>query len=222
MKGLPFAIATCVVFCSVASASAQTTILPPPSTPRPDLTGTIGWLSVNKSELTHYDDWYNRSAQAAAIFGWYWTPHLKTEVEGSVSTEAELHGAREDFINGLRFLTASEYAFSTRRITVSGQYQFGENAWFHPHAATGIDINWEKVRRLDRDVYVYDPVARVTRLVERAVDHPAEIDTHVRPFIAAGFKGYFTQRGFVRSDLRVVFAKRVEEAILRFGFGFDF
>ena len=222
MKGLSLVITTCTVLCMGSAAGAQTVILPPAATPRPDLAATIGWLSANKSELTDYNDWYNRSAQAALMFGWYWSPHLKTELEASVSGEAELHGAREEFINGVRFFTASEYAFSTRRLTLSGQYQFGENAWFHPHVATGIDINWEEVRRLDRDVYVYDPLTRLSRLAHRAVEHPPQTDTHVRPFLAAGFKGYFTQRGFVRSDLRVVFGRRVEEAILRFGFGFDF
>jgi hypothetical protein len=225
MKGIPFLTATCILLWSVCPARAQTPLtLPHATTPRPDIAGSIGWLSVNKSQLNDRDsnDWYNRSAQAALMFGWYWSPHIKTEVEVSASTEAELYGIREELVNGSRFITAREYGFATRRLTVGGQYQFGENAWFHPHVATGIDINWEKVRRLDRDVYVYDPVARVSRIVQLAVRHPAEIEAHVRPYVATGFKAYFTQRGFVRSDLRLTFGKQVEDAVIRFGIGVDF
>jgi hypothetical protein len=223
MKGIPIVLATCLVTIFVSPARAQTAVvLPPAPVPRPDIAGTVGWLNVNKSELTDSNDWYNRSAHGALIFGWYWSTHIKTELEVSASTKAELYAAREDFINGIRVLGPSEYDFSTRRVTLAAQYQFGENAWFHPHVATGVDVNREKIRRLDRDVFVYDPVARFSSLVHRSIRHPDAVDTHVRPFVGAGLKGYFTRRGFVRTDVRVVFAERVEEAIVRFGVGVDF
>lgn len=222
MKGIPIVLATCLVTLFVSPARGQTTVLPATPVPRPDIAGTIGWLNVNKSELTDSNDWYNRSAQGALVFGWYWSTHMKTELEVSASSHAELYAAREDVINGIRVLGPSEYHFSTTRATLAAQYQFGDNAWFHPHVATGIDVNREKTERIDRDVFVYDPVARVPTLVHRSIRHPDAIDTHVRPFVAAGFKGYFTRRGFVRSDVRVVFAERIEEAIVRIGVGVDF
>ena len=225
MKGFSLSFGLTMALASACPAAAQTGssfALPPAATQRPDVSATIGWLNVNKSDLGDSNDWYNRSAQGALMFGWYWSPHVKTELEISASTEAELYAIREEVVNSVRFITASEYGFATRRLTFGAQYQFGENAWFHPHVATGVDINREKVRRLDRDVYVYDPVARVSRVVRLAVQHSPDTDTHVRPFVGTGFKGYFTQRGFVRSDLRVVFGKRVEDAVVRFGVGVDF
>jgi outer membrane protein W len=223
MKGIPIVLATGLTALFAGPAHAQTAgVLPAPVVPRPDIAGTIGWLSVNKSELTDSNDWYNRSAQGALIFGWYWSPHIKTELEASASSHAELYAAREDFINGIRVFGPSEYHFSTRRVTFAAQYQFGDNAWFHPHVAAGVDVNREKTRRFDHDVYVYDPVARLSTLVHRSTRHPDAIDTHVRPFVGAGFKGYFTRRGFVRSDVRVILAERIEEAIVRVGVGVDF
>jgi hypothetical protein len=224
MKGFQLLLVPAVVMALVPCAAAQTVsaVTFPTSTPRPDVAGSLGWLNVNKSELSDGNDWYNRSVQGALTFGWYWSTHIKTEIEVSASTDAELYAAREEFINGSRVFVASEYVFGTKRLTLSGQYQFGENAWFHPHLAAGIDVNRETRRRLDRDVYVYDPAARVPALVHRAVQHPAVSDTHVRPVIGAGFKGYFTQKGFVRSDLRLTVGKRVEEAVVRFGIGVDF
>ena len=40
--------------------------------------------------------------------------------------------------------------------------------------------------------------------------------------LGAGFKAYVTQRAFLRSDVRFLFSDRLEEALLRFGFGVDF
>jgi hypothetical protein len=225
MKGLHLLLVPAFTLAWICPATAQTSAeiaYPAAGIPRVDIAGTIGWLNVNKSELSEYDDWYNRSAQASLTAGWYWSTHVKTELEVSASTEADLYVARDDFINGSHVFVASEYGFATRRVSLSGQYQFGENAWFHPHLAAGIDANRETVRRLDRDVYVYDPSARTPGLVRRAAAYPAVTDTHVRPFLGGGFKGYFTQKGFVRSDLRVVFGKRVEEVMVRFGIGVDF
>jgi hypothetical protein len=225
MKAFRLFLVAAITSALVNSATAQTAApvtFPTAPTPRPDIAGSLGWLNVNKSELSDSNDWYNRSAQGALVFGWYWSTHIKTELEVSASTEAELYTARDEIINGLRAFVASEYGFGTTRMTLSGQYQFGENAWFHPHLAAGIDFNRESVRRLDRDVYVYDPAGRTPAVVHRAVQYPAVHEWHVRPVIGAGFKGYFTQKGFVRSDLRVTVGKRVEEAIVRFGVGVDF
>ena len=223
MKGIPVVIAIVALVVSVCPARAQTTVsFPAAATPGPDIAGTIGWLHANKSELSDWNDWYHRSAQGAAIFGWYWSPHLKTEVEVSASTRAEFYAGHDEFIDGSRASVVSEYAFGTRRLTLGAQYQFGENAWFHPHVGTGIDVNWEKIHRFDREVYVYQVQVRPLTLVRPPVTHPDVTETHVRPFVSAGFKGYFTPRGFVRSDLRVVLGERVEEAVVRFGIGVDF
>jgi hypothetical protein len=224
MKGSHLVIVATTAIASVCPAAAQTAsmTMPAAATPRWDIAGSVGWLNVNKSELSDSNDWYNRSAQGALIFGWHWSTHLKTELEVSASTQAEFYAARDQLINAARVFAVSEYHFATKRVTASGQYQFGENAWFHPHVAAGIDANRESIRRFDREVYVYDPAARVPPLVQRPLRHPDVTDTHVRPFVGAGFKGYFTQRGFVRSDLRVVLGKRVEEAAVRFGIGVDF
>lgn len=225
MKGVPLGIVTAVLVQAVpvCPAHAQTTVgFPAAATPRPDIAGTIGWLNVNKSELSDSNDWYNRSAQGAVIFGWYWSPHLKTEVEVSASTTAEFYASLDEIINGYRTFILSEYRFGTKRLTLGAQYQFGENAWFHPHVGTGIDVNWEKIGRFDREVYVYEVLVRPLTIVRPPVVYSDVTETHVRPFVAAGFKGYFTQRGFFRSDLRVVLGERVEEAALRFGIGLDF
>jgi hypothetical protein len=224
MKGTRTTIAAVLWCASAAGAMAQTAPASPPPPPvvRPDISGTVGWLNVNKGNLSPYNNWYNRSAHGAVTFGWYWSTHLKTEIEAAASTRADLLAIREELINGFRAHVHSEYGFSTRRLTLSQAYQFDENAWFHPHLAAGLDFNWERVRRIDRSVYFWDVNARLNSLVRNGVTHPTRTDLHVRPFASAGFKAYMTRRSFFRSDLRFVAGDRLEEVLLRFGFGTDF
>lgn len=219
------AMATFVTLVAAWPASAQSpasVTIPPPLVPPPDVTFSVGWLNVNKSGLDEYNDWYNRSVHGAMAFGWYWSTHLKTELEASASSRAELYAARQETIGGARAFVLSEYGFSTRRLTLAQQYQFGENAWFHPHLAAGVDVSWETVRRFDRETYFYEATARPPTILLPSVRHSNVIDVHVRPFLGAGFKGYFTSRGFMRSDLRVVVGHRIEEVLLRIGLGVDF
>lgn len=214
-------VATAVVLLALAAspAGAQT---PAPDVARPDLAFSLGWLNVNKGTLESYDDWYNRSLQGAAIFGWHWSPHLKTEVEVSASTRARFNTSELLYVSGARLHVYSEHAFSTRRVTFAQLYQFGENAWFHPHVAAGLDLNWERIRRLDREVYIFDGPIRPNPLPPGTFDRPVKTELHARPFAAAGFKAYMTQRAFFRTDMRLVIDRRLEEVIFRFGMGVDF
>jgi hypothetical protein len=225
MKGTRVLLTLALTALCVSQAAAQTASAPdaaPVDAARPDLSGVLGWLNVNKSSLDAYNNWYNRGVQGAAAFGWYWTPHLKTELEASASTRVDFNSSHEEIINGRRAHVMSEYGFSTRRITLSQQYQFGENAWFHPHVAAGVDFNWERTSRLDRQVYFFDVTARPPPVIREDVAHPTRIDLHIRPLVATGFKAYVTPRAFVRSDARLVFGERIEEVLIRFGVGVDF
>jgi hypothetical protein len=215
MKGARIVLTVAIPAIFVAPAAAQ-----PPV--RPDLSASIGWLNVNKSTPVNSNDWYNRGVQGAAAFGWYWTPHLKTEIEPSASTRVNFNDAHEEIVNGQRAYVLSEFGFSTRRIALSQQYQFGENAWFHPHLAAGLDFNWETTARNDRSIYFLDPLPRQAPIVPQNIHYPTQTDLHVRPLVGAGFKAYVTPRAFLRSDVRLLFSDRLEEALLRFGFGVDF
>lgn len=217
MKVLQIAGAAALFLGWAASAHAQ-----PVSMPAADVFGSLGWLNVHKADLDHYNSWFNRSLHVAGTFGWYWNEHLKTELEAAASTRARLYGSRETFINGQRVFIASESTLTTRRVTASQQYQFGHNAWFHPHLAAGVDLTWERTRQVDRPYYIFDPVLRYNRLIDENVTHPARVDLRVRPFVATGFKAYVTERAFFRSDIRFVARRRLDEVLLRFGFGVDF
>jgi hypothetical protein len=189
---------------------------------RADVTGTVGWFNADKSRLSSCNDWYNRSAYGGATFGWYWTDHLKTELELGATSAAELYAIRTIDIEGQRTYVSSEHQFSTRRLVAGQQYQFFRNAWAHPHVAAGIDLTWENDEQRDEPIVLFDPVSRVTRVVQPARTTDPSTHLQVRPFAEVGSKLYVSPRGFFRTDVRVTFGGGAEEVLLRFGFGVDF
>jgi hypothetical protein len=189
---------------------------------RADAAGTVGWFNADKSGLSSYNDWYNRSAYGGATFGWYWTDHLKTELELGATSAAELYATRTIDIEGQRTYLSSEHRFNTRRLVAGQQYQFFRNAWAHPHIAAGVDLTWETHEQRDEPIVLFDSVSRITRVVQPARATDPSTHLQVRPFAEVGTKLYISPRGFFRTDIRVTFGGGAEEVLLRFGFGVDF
>lgn len=212
---VPLVLGCC--FLAASGAVAQT----PPRVTHADAAGSIGWITASTSQLSDYEDWSN-SFFAAATAGWYWTDHLKTEVDAGVSTAAELNAVTTLNQNGRTSWRVSHYRISTRRLGVSQQYQAFRNAWFHPHLAAGVELNWETTRQSDDPVVIFDEATRQQRLITDARTLPSRTDLHVRPFAAGGFKAYLPERAFFRTDMRLVLDSGVRDVVVRFGFGADF
>src|ERR1700752_730059 len=86
---------------------------------RMDAGGSVGWFNAGKSGLNDIREdaqWYNRSLYAGASLGWYWTDNLKTEIEGGVSTKAELRSYQNLWINGRVTTVYSTFDFATERV----------------------------------------------------------------------------------------------------------
>jgi hypothetical protein len=214
-------IATCV---RPAAAQEVSTFKPP----RGDAAGYFGWFSANKSELNGYDDWYKRVWHGSLSAGYYWTEHLKTEVDFGGTTRGEIYELPIP-AGPPTFVTQGpvDHEFSTRRLTLGQHYQFFHNAFFHPAVGGGIALTWETTERTLPPVFARDaavpggPIPTVRQIAPARTEGP---DTRLRTmgFGAAGFKAYLAQRAFFRSDLHVMFTDRVEDVTIRFGFGVDF
>jgi hypothetical protein len=200
-----------------SAAAAQPPALP--SMPRADAAGTIGWLNLNKSSVESYDDWYNRGVYGGLGVGWYWTENLKSEVEFGASAKAEVYRTRQILVAGVPEFENGRYTFSTTRLSLHQQYQFFRNVWFHPHAALGVELAWERSVEEIAPVILFDRVPRQV-LGGRMVG--PETRLRVRPFGSIGYKAYFTPRTFFRNDLRFVVQGGLEEVLVRFGVGVDF
>jgi hypothetical protein len=183
---------------------------------RVDVSGVVGWFNAHAPDPSFYDDWYNRSAYGGAELGWYWTDHLKTEVDLGATSPAELYGVQPILLGGRQIYVSAHHRFSTRRIAAGQQYQFGRNAWAHPHVAVGIDVTAEsRQQRLD-SIVGPDQTPRTPVETTNRSTH-----VEVRPFAEVGTKFYFSRRGFVRTDFRLTFHNGVDEVLVRFGVGVD-
>ncbi len=206
------AIAAVVVLAVTPVARAQGVGGP---VSRGDASVTLGWLNVDKAGVDGsrgYNDWY-RSLYGGAGLGWYWTDHWKTEIDGGVSSSAELNVYSLAVIDGRNTPLTSTYSFVTRRVAIGQQYQFQRNVWVHPFAGVGIDLTWEQTDRSD-EIYSSQPV--------RTTTPPRRTEWITRPFVMFGLKAYVAPQAFFRTDLRLVFDKGIDEALFRFGLGVDF
>jgi hypothetical protein len=172
-----------------------------------------------------YDERWTHMAIFEASAGYYWTDHLKTEVEALWTTEGETYGTGGYVVPGLPV----GYIYHTSRYTARqfgiGQlWQFGRNAMFHPWIGGGVDFV-HVARELDRPAqFVYGPPSGGRPGVP--VPIPAALvqsATHrALPFAALGFKAYFNERGFVRSDVKLNVTDEVQQVTWKIGVGVDF
>lgn len=212
------ALATVLIAGGASQASAQSTS----RLVRADLAGTAGWLWAGTDGYSPRDskDWH-ASLFGAASAGWYWTDHVKTEVDVGAGNRARAYRYRSITIDDRPNYVSSEYTFERRILGVSQQYQFFRNAWFHPHIGAGANFTWERSTEHFNAVVVSDLVSPRRVLIPERTEGPQTRLT-VRPFVAAGFKAYMTPRTFFRSDARVGLRGGADEVTLRFGFGVDF
>ena len=215
-----------LLYLTAAAASpAHAQVAAPPSRiARGDVTATLGWFNADKGDLSRerYNDWYNSSLYGGIGAGWYWTDNHKTEIDFGATTGGDIYTSNPIFVENQQTYTTSRFFFSTRKLTLSQQYQAYRNVWFHPHVAAGVDLTWEETREERSPVILYDGVARVSRQISPAQNVGPDTDLIVRPFAAVGFKAYMTPRSFFRSDMRFTIRGGVDEVLWRFGFGMDF
>lgn len=205
-----------------AAAGAQS--VPPLPLPRMDVTGTIGWLNGNKSDLdtASHNDWYNEGLYGAVQAGWYWTEHHKTEVEAGITNNIDLYTFRQSYSDGLQAWSSSNFTFTLRRFAIGQQYQGLHNAWVHPYAGAGVDLTWERsIEHADR-VVAFDPRTGFQRELSPPRTIGPDTKLRVRPYVDTGFKAYMTPRSFFRGDMRLLVHKGIDEVLFRCGFGIDF
>jgi outer membrane protein W len=228
MRNLSMRLATVAVVALVwpATSSAQANggiSLTPPDLPRWDVSGDVGWLSSNKSEIgPDWNDWYDVASGGGSL-GYYVTPNLKAELRLAFSGEGSIYQEERIDIPGQSFPAFRLREHHFRAATLGGgvTYQFFENQWFHPHVGAGL----ETVRESDR---TFVPEWRVpTRqpgqpLVIPAAESRTNVSWAVRPVVSTGFKWYVSERGFIRSDLRVAIGtRRAAHVVWTAGIGVD-
>jgi hypothetical protein len=191
---------------------------------RADTHFVIGWQNLHKDQpgSDNFNNWINGIFYGGAGAGWYWTDHLKTQVDVGAGTKGRQYRYAPIFINGQPTGSSSRLEVRQQSLAVSQQYQFFRNQWFHPHLGAGVDIARETTREEYSPLFVFDPVTRTSRQhLPPRIEGP-EHRTIARPFAEAGFKAYMTRRAFFTADTRLMYRKGLDEVLFRLGFGIDF
>ena len=197
---------------------------------RADLTASIGSFSAARAEASEFDRW-SHSLYAGVGGGYYWTDHLKTELDVSSGGRAEADGTESAGVPESPLSSIYlDHVYQSFAVSVGQSYQFGRNAQFHPFVAAGVDIERlrHEIERPAQTVVLYARSPLNPQVVDLAgrLQIPAltrsETAVTVSLYAAAGFKAYFTERGFFRTDLKVSVGSEIDRVIWRIGFGVDF
>jgi len=95
-------------------------------------------------------------------------------------------------------------------------YQFFENVFAHPYISAGVRVT---ALSEERTTFTYNPTN--FRYETTVIGH--QLTAEVRPFGAVGFKSYFNERVYVRSELLLALDSHgVSHGTARVGIGFDF
>jgi hypothetical protein len=190
---------------------------------RGDLHFTIGWQNLHKEQpVLHYNDWLNNIFYGGAGAGWYWTDHVKTQVDVGAGTRGRQFRYEPIVVNGQQTSTSSRVSVSQQSVAIGQHYQFFENQWFHPHVGAGVDLARETTREDYDPVIVFDQATRQSRQASPARTEGPDHRLIARPFGEVGLKAYMTRRAFFTADSRVMFRHGVDEVLFRLGFGVDF
>jgi opacity protein-like surface antigen len=221
MKALTVGIAATLLIAAPDAALAQDS--DSPRLMRGDVSGTVGWVNVNRAAAETYNNWRGQGAFGVAL-GWYWNNHVKTEVDGGTTTETSVYSSGPVYIpgGGQPLFASSTSTFSTARLGITHRYQFGDNEWVHPFVGAGIDLVREEISKRDEPLFGFDPITRQSRLVRDALRHPERSQVTARAVLTAGLKAYASRRAFFLADVRVGIRQRAEDVQWRIGAGVDF
>jgi len=172
-----------------SAASGQ----PVPALPRVDVAAATGWFAADRSIRDGCCSSWSSSLFKSVSGGYYWTEHLKTEVEFGAPGPTEGYTVSSERLTSNQFRYISEeHRISATRVTLSQAYQFGHNSSFHPFVRGGVDIDRER-----------DDIERHTTFGSTFQEqHGVANATRVRPFAGVGFKAYFHERTFFRGEAR--------------------
>jgi hypothetical protein len=205
------------VLAHASPAAAQTDRVATPW-PRADASVSIGLSETNEHKPELYDNWYH-TWNGTFSGGFYWTEHLKTEVEAGLTSEGRLYGVR---VLPRGAYAPVEYLFSTRSVGVAQQYQFGHNARFHPYLTAGVRFQWVKYTEERAPAYLSTRTPPYSVLVEPEQTIGPVTELEALPFVGGGFKAYFNERAFFRTDLDLGLRGGVKQVTIRSGLGVDF
>ena len=211
---------TAVITLIAAVAPAQTAGSPPEMSDW-DVTFSLGVLSSSPKDEAQNHGGTAWHSEVLLDVGHYWTQHVKTEAGISFLNQRDDYEFESFPVPGLPGGGYSVIQKSIRMalVTPALTYQFGENELAHPYVSVGARVEFLEIHSA-RDAQIITQ-NRITYPVP-GLDRRDSV-VLVRPIVAAGFKSYFNERTFIRTELQTsVGADLRAHPAARVGFGFDF
>lgn len=219
---LAFTLVACLTASITAAQEPTSAITLLPAGPsRWDVAAHITWLGERRTGPSFARDRWINVAAGGAIVGYYWTPHLKAELDISTSGEDEIYSIEPIALPGINtlFPLQRDHTFRVSTVSVGFVAQFFENAWVHPFISGGMEI----VREREHVETTLPPVPprAVTPPIVTVPETLVQLAT--RPYVATGFKAYVSERAFIRTDVRTSWSTDGLAALgWHSGVGFDF
>jgi hypothetical protein len=172
-----------------------------------------------------YDNWYNEGRYAASI-GYYWTEHLKTEIEFAHSPEGDLHFQELSRVPGTGALH-SVYGQSFHRLQQTALrlvWQFGRNAWIHPYVNGGAVLDADRQRRYSPVTYSYpgDPRAVPPIVVRPEINSGPDTAYRYGVSVGAGTKFYVVPQAYINTGAQWTYTRPAKTLTVLVGFGMEF
>ena len=200
-------------FLACTAGVAQAQPASPPLTGF-DFTASIGLFSADRSETPGDSSWSGSFFKGVSA-GYYWTDHLKTEVEFGFPNPTEGYSySNQRLANGSFASIVDERTYSGPKVALAQVYQFGRNAPFHPYAFAGVDVDLEHVD-LERHTFVSGPRPFETQ------ETSSSNKIRARGFTGAGFKAYVSERAFFKGEMKLDIGQSLNQVTWKAGVGVD-
>jgi hypothetical protein len=155
--------------------------------------------------------------------GRYLSTHLKVDA-GVMRTSSYYNSNPRSFpVPGLPpeyyYVTWAQSRIHSTSFSAAATYQFFENQWAHPFVSAGVAVIREEEHSIrPRHLVTLNRIPyEISAVDERTTT------VFARPFIAGGWKSYFNERVFIRSEVLVAMRRDgFSHATMRIGAGFDF
>jgi len=184
-----------------------------------DLDGSVGLLTTSNRDFAGHAYFENETRTAWRVdAGRYLTKHVKAGIGITKSGARTLYSseAAPDLPRGS--YTHIERVIRPTVLSAGATYQFLENVFAHPYVTAGADWIWQAEQRTES---LYTSNQRTPTYTTIREDRRTSV--LARPIVAAGFKSYFNEQVFMRSEVHTAFGlPGVSSVNLRIGAGVDF
>ena len=146
----------------------------------------------------------------------------QAELDVATSSQGESYSLEVIPVPGFPTPLYPQRSHDFRATTASAglEYQFFENAWFHPLVGAGLEFLREH-EHIETTFPTFSP--RDPRATAMSPQPETLVRYAARPFVAGGFKAYVSERAFIRTDLRMSWSSGgVAGLAWRSGVGVDF